>query len=260
MRRDRRTATVPAQFLNWAIDNNGAYDYAADTRGYSLGAIIEYAEPRWAPRVGALLMPTVANGINYDFNIAHARGENVELEFHDCILELPGMVKLLAFENYANMAATPEAIAEFRTGIVDTPDVTLTRVPGRTKCGFGLNVQQQLSTDIRSFSRLGWSDGANESLRGRRWSRPNDQIGLAVVTNGLSTLHRTYLELGGKGFLLGDGMLRYGPEDIAEAYYTAQLRRACSPQSTFSSSRTPATTVNVGRSSCSRRLRVEPHH
>jgi high affinity Mn2+ porin len=23
-----------SQFLNWTVDNNGAYDYAADTRGY----------------------------------------------------------------------------------------------------------------------------------------------------------------------------------------------------------------------------------
>lgn len=52
------------QLLNWAIDNNGAFDYAADTRGYSLGAIIEYAEPLWAIRPGGLLMPTVATGID----------------------------------------------------------------------------------------------------------------------------------------------------------------------------------------------------
>jgi len=23
-----------SQFLNWTVDNNGAYEYAADTRGY----------------------------------------------------------------------------------------------------------------------------------------------------------------------------------------------------------------------------------
>ena len=24
--------------MNWTVDNNGAYDYAADTRGYTYGA------------------------------------------------------------------------------------------------------------------------------------------------------------------------------------------------------------------------------
>src|SRR5262249_22235930 len=57
------------QFMNWAIDNTGAYDYAADTRGYTLGAIAEYATPTWALRLGELTMPTVANGIDYDFDL-----------------------------------------------------------------------------------------------------------------------------------------------------------------------------------------------
>ena len=30
------------QFLNWAVDNNGAYDYAADTRGYTVGVLADY--------------------------------------------------------------------------------------------------------------------------------------------------------------------------------------------------------------------------
>jgi len=36
------------------------------------------------------------------------------------------------------------------------------------------------------------------------------------------------LELGGKGFLLGDGTLTYGHEKILEAYYAARLRRGVS--------------------------------
>src|SRR5207248_7623760 len=53
------------QFMNWTIDNNGAYDYAADTRGYTLGAIVEYAAPLWAIRHGPLLTPPVANGLDH---------------------------------------------------------------------------------------------------------------------------------------------------------------------------------------------------
>ncbi len=232
------------QFLNWAIDNNGAYDYAADTRGYSLGAIVEYAEPRWAVRVGELLMPTVANGIDYDFDIAHARGENLELEIHECVVGHPGTIRLLGYLNHARMGNYGEAIAEYRSGLIDVPDITATRLPGRTKYGFGFNLQQQLATNVRLLARAGRSDGKNESFAYTEidntvalgfdvttgpWGRSHDQLGLAAVTNGLSEDHRTYLALGGQGFLLGDGKLRYGRENIVEAYYTAQLRRGIFP-------------------------------
>jgi hypothetical protein len=232
------------QFMNWSIDNNGAYDYAADTRGYSLGVTIEYAEPLWALRFGEMLMPTVANGIDYDFDVANARGENLELEVHDCIAGHPGFVRGLAFVNHAKMGNYVDAIAAFRADIDPTPDVTLYRVAGRIKYGFGLNVEQEVATDAHVFGRIGWNEGENESfayteidntllvggdLRGGRWHRPADKLGLALVTNGLSTSHREYLALGGQGFLLGDGMLHYGRESIVEAYYTARVYRGVFP-------------------------------
>ena len=35
------------QFLNWALMDNGAWDYAADTRGYTTGVVLELNEPKW---------------------------------------------------------------------------------------------------------------------------------------------------------------------------------------------------------------------
>ncbi len=232
------------QFMNWAIDNNGAYDYAADTRGYTLGAIVEYIEPRFAIRIGELLMPTVANGIKYDFAVAHARGENVEFELHGNVAGHPGIVRVLGFLNRARMGRYQDAIDAFRSGADPTPDVTASRAAGRLKYGLGLNGEQELTRDARVFARLGWSDGENESfayteidnsvtlggdLRGTHWHRPADKLGVAVVSSGLSGPHREYLALGGKGFLLGDGSLRYGREDIAEIYYTARAYRGVFP-------------------------------
>ncbi|HEX4418784.1 MAG TPA: carbohydrate porin [Kofleriaceae bacterium] len=228
------------QFLNWAVDNDAAYDYAADTRGYTLGATIEYADPTWAVRYGALLMPKVANGIDYDYDIANARGENLELEYHGDLGGRPGVVRLLGFGNHAKMGNYAEANAAALVGEIDVPDITATRLAGRTKYGAGLNAERELTDELRAFARLGWSDGANESfaytevdntvalggdLRGAPWGRAADKLGLAVVTDGLSADHRRYLALGGKGFLLGDGALSYGRETIAEAYYTARLYR-----------------------------------
>nr|HEX4313522.1 carbohydrate porin [Kofleriaceae bacterium] len=229
------------QFMNWAIDNNGAYDYAADTRGYSLGATVEYIEPTWAVRFGELLMPTVANGIDYDTDLANARGENLELEGRVRIAGHPGIARLLGYRNLARMGSYDEAIAIYNLDPTAPPDITATRVKGRQKVGVGLNVEQELAGDVRVFARVGWSDGNNESfayteidntlLAGAdvRLGPLAGKLGAAVVSDGLSVLHRDYLADGGRGFLLGDGRLHYGREDIGEAYYTVRPYRGVSP-------------------------------
>ncbi len=228
------------QFMNWTVDNNGAWDYAADTRGYTLGAVVEYAEPLWAVRFGEMLMPTVANGIDYDFDIANARGENLEGEFRECVAGHPGIVRVLGFLNHARMGNYDLTNILARQGIVEPADITQTREPGRTKYGFGLNIEQEITERVHAFARLGWADGANESFAYTEVDntvlagfdvhvRGVDKLGVAAVTNGILEPHRTYLALGGNGFLLGDGKLRYGREDIVEAYYTARAYRGIFP-------------------------------
>jgi high affinity Mn2+ porin len=59
-------------------------------------------------------------------------------------------------------------------------------------------------------------------VAGSRWGQPGAQAGLGLVGEGLSGPHRQYLADGGSGFLLGDGRLSYGPEQIVEAYYRLQ--------------------------------------
>jgi hypothetical protein len=232
------------QFMNWSLVNNGAYDYAADTRGYSYGLVMEYYAQSWAARFGEMLMPTVANGITLDWNLARARGENFEFESHPALLPKRGStVRVLAFVNHANMGSYREAIDGYLSGKHSVPDVTLYRKQGRVKYGFGLNAEQELTRFIRAFGRLGWNEGANESFayteidrtaevgadfRGKPWRRPQDKIGAAFVANAISGDHRRYLALGGSGFILGDGALNYGLETIFETYYTAHVWRGIS--------------------------------
>jgi hypothetical protein len=231
------------QFINWTVDNNGAWDYAADTRGYTLGAIVEYADPTWAVRFGELLMPTYANGTHYDFDLANARGQNLEVEHHQIIGGRPGIVRVLGYWNLAEMGNYDEANAQAKAAGVPA-EVRFTREQGRSKVGFGVNVEQELTDEMRGFLRLGWNDGRNESfaytevddtivvgidLRGTSWHRSGDKLGLAAVSNGISDGHREYLALGGHGFLLGDGRLHYGREDIVEAYYTLGAIHGISP-------------------------------
>jgi hypothetical protein len=229
------------QFMNWAADNNAAYDYAADTRGYTFGFVSEYFDKNWAFRFGEMLMPKVANGIVLDWDLARARAENYELELHPALVKDRGTVlRLLTFVNHANMGSYREAIHGYLSGADSTPDVTAYRQQGRVKYGFGGNLEQELPQDWRAYSRFSWNEGHNESfaytevdqaisfgadVRGPRWKRRQDKVGAALLLDAISGDHRSYLALGGQGFLLGDGALNYGREKIFESYYNLHLWR-----------------------------------
>jgi high affinity Mn2+ porin len=227
------------QFTNWAIDNNGAYDYAANTRGYTIAAILSYTGPKWEVRFGEALMPTVANGLDLDADLRRARAENLELEWKPQWFQgLETHIRPLAYLNHANMGDYGEAIAAYQQGVDKVPDITLHRHQGTLKQGFGLNMEQELPANFRVFLRTGWNEGHHESfayteinstlafgadLSVDAWGRKLDRIGTAFETGGISNKHREYLALGGLGFILGDGRLNYGREAVSETYYTAHV-------------------------------------
>jgi high affinity Mn2+ porin len=227
------------QFTNWAIDNNGAYDYAANTRGYTVAAILSYSGPKFEARFGEALMPTVANGTNLDADLRRARAENLELEWKPQWFQgLDTHIRPLAYLNHANMGDYGQAIAGFLNGDDKVPDITLYRRQGTLKQGFGLNIEQELPANFRVFMRTGWNEGHHESfaytemnstlafgfeLPGDAWGRKQDQIGSAYETGGISNKHRQYLALGGLGFILGDGHLNYGREEVSETYYNLHV-------------------------------------
>jgi len=227
--------------MNWATTQNGAYDYAADTRGYTWGAIAEFQERNWALRFGEMLMPTVANGIDMEWNLRKAHSENVEYELRRGLLpKKGGTIRLLGFVNHANMGVYRDAVADFEAGKTTTPDITAHPRKTRAKYGFGVNVEQSLTRDVKAFARYGWNDGKTESyayteiectvsagvgIDGKRWHRAKDRAGAVFTSNGIKRGHQSYLAHGGLGFILGDGALNYGRENIFETYYTLHLWR-----------------------------------
>ncbi len=229
------------QFLNWAVDNNAAYDYAVNTRGYTWGAVIEYHDRRWALRFAEAFMPKVANGINLDADLRRAHSENFEVEFRSNFLRgRAGAVRLLSYVNHANMGVYREAVNDFLAGRTPLPDITAHPLRTTVKYGFGVNLQQALNTWLTAFARWGWNEGQHESFAytevdqtillgagasGKRWRRKLDRAGIAFFSNGISRDHQQYLALGGTGFLLGNGRLNYGREFILEAFYTAHFWR-----------------------------------
>jgi high affinity Mn2+ porin len=229
------------QFTNWTVDNNGAYDYAADTRGYTVGATADYEDRNWGFRFAEALMPKVANGIDLVWRPWQVHAENFEFELRRGLApRRPGVVRLLAYTNAANMGIYREAVAQFREGLAPVPDIT--RHPWRItrKYGFGVNLEQNVARNLTAFARFGWDNGKTESFAytevdqtiagglgasGAAWGRRQDRAGVAAVSNAIARDHQVYLAEGGSGFLLGDGALHYAREDIVESYYTAHLWR-----------------------------------
>ena len=233
---NRYANATRTQFINWGLFNNTAWDFAADTRGYTWGTVVACVEPRWVLRVGTFAMPTMANGNQFD-GFPRARGDNVELTIR------PGsrgtVIRALVYQNHARMGDYAEALAR-AAATNSAPDIVTDDRPGRTKQGAGLNLEQPLADDGETglFARAGWNDARTEDfvftevdralsgglqLAGAHWHRAADRVGLAYVLHGLSSDHRAYLAAGGQGFLLGDGRLRYGEEGIFEGYYRAQV-------------------------------------
>jgi high affinity Mn2+ porin len=233
---NRYANSTRTQFMNWGLWNNSAWDFAADTRGYSWGLVVAWVRPAWEIRLGTYQMPTFANGNVFDGDIAHARGDNLQLTLRAGALGT--VLRFLAYQNHGRMGVYADALARATTaGTV--PDIVADDQPDRVKYGLGFSAEQPISDDgeTGAFFRAGWNDGRTEDFcftevdrhlslglqaAGTRWGRHEDRLGLALLRHGLSPDHARYLEAGGSGFLLGDGRLDYSHELIAELYYRVQ--------------------------------------
>jgi high affinity Mn2+ porin len=189
----------------------------------------------WSLRAAVMQMPLRANGNVFDSSQRDAQGANLEFEWHIPAAET--VVRALAYDNEARMGLYSEAIARAGNGV---PDIAADDKPGRHKYGWGLNLEQPIADggETGAFARIGWSDGAAESfvftesdrlvsggfqLSGVHWGRGDDRAGIATAIDGIVKAHQDYLARGGNGFLLGDGALTYGAEQVVEGFYRIQL-------------------------------------
>ena len=215
------------QFLNWALMANGAWDYPADVKGYTGGFTAEWNQASRALRWGAFMEPVAANERALDTHLGQAHGQVFEWEERTKLGGRAGALRALVYWNQARMGSYAAAV---RT---PSPVITLSRTY-RSKVGAGLNWQQEIADDTGVFARVGVNDGRTEtwafteidrtvsagvSIKGARWGRAGDTLGIAALANGLSAEHRRYLAAGGNGFIVGDGRLSYRREEILETYY-----------------------------------------
>lgn len=221
------------QFMNWALMANPAWDYAANTRGYVPGFLVEYMNGKTGGRLAVTMLPLEANQLTMDPNIDKAHSINLELETSWEIGGLAGTIRPLFYLNRTHMGKYTDAVTQAAlTGV--TPEIRETREYGRIKYGFGINLEQKLHREYGIFSRIGWNDGKSET-----WAftevdatlslgfstslfmigRKSDRLATAGAMNFVSREHRDYLAAGGAGFMLGDGNLNYQPEFLWETYY-----------------------------------------
>lgn len=227
------------QFLAWASLAHGSYDFAADAKGYTQGAALEYSVGYWTLRAGRFMVPIESNGEVLSTALRDWHGDQFEIEHQHEWNGLKGATRLLLWRNRERMGAFQEAMAQAGS---QTPAIEGVRRT-QTKSGWGLHVEQALNASLGMFARISQGDGHTEnysfeevdgsrqlglSLKGAAWSRERDTLGLLWMNNSLSPSHRRYLALGGMGFFIGDGRLNYGEENTLEAYYSFAVGQAFS--------------------------------
>jgi high affinity Mn2+ porin len=219
-------------FLNWNAYGGGSYDWTMDKLSWTWGGLVELNQKRWAARAGYFLLPDVSNSNTFDTHIVQRGQYTAELELRYWPFGRPGKLLLFGWLSHGNMGSYSDALAE-PLATSGYPDITLTRQE-RTNYGFVASADQTISADLGVFSRASWSPGRVEimgwtdcdeslsvgaALKGTRWARPNDTVGVAWVGEGLSAISRRYFAAGGMGILIGDGKLNYRPEMVLETYY-----------------------------------------
>lgn len=234
---NRYAGSPRTQFMSGTLINDGAFDYAADTRGYTGGMLFGYLQPTWSLKFGIYRMSQRANQEALEWPLSRAHGDNLELDL------MPGpsgsVIRLFMYRNVARMGIYQDAI-NLGLATSSKPNVAADDADGREKHGLGLSMEQPLADggETGLFLRAGWNDGQTESfeftevdrhlsfggqLDGVHWGREDDRAALGIIINGISAVHQRYLALGGCDFGLCDGALDYGHESVMEAYYRVQL-------------------------------------
>jgi hypothetical protein len=257
---DRNNVTWdPRQtFLNMAFMTHASWDFAADARGYSLGAAAELYWDDWAVRVSHMAPPLNPNVLPIDLNLLRVYGDSLEIEHDHEVLGQAGAVRVLGYLNHdvigrfseavaalqgdptENAASCPANVYNYGSGNASAPDLCWVRRPN-TKVGVGINLEQHVTPDIGVFLRAMYSDGRSEVdafdpadrdlsfgavARGPAWHRPFDVAGIGFAAGWISSIHAQFLAMGGVDGFVGDGHLHQAAESVLDAFYSFNLARA----------------------------------
>jgi high affinity Mn2+ porin len=223
-------------FLNWAAADGGAFDYAADAWGYTVGAAAERYVGTWTVRAGVFDLSNVPNSSRLDPGMDEFQID-AEVEKRYTLFGQTGRVLLTGFDSRGRMALLDETIDLAQTTGVNINTALVDARQYRSRMGAVLSLEQPIAEAIGVFARISKAAGNVEpyefadidrsvslgtSIKGSAWHRSDDTVGLVVIDNGISAEREEYLSLGGLGLLIGDGKLPHpGAEQILESYYSA---------------------------------------
>ena len=252
--RNRYVGDGRRQLMNMAFLTYAAYDYAADARGFSWGLAAEYYRDDWAFRIGRFIGPALPNGLALDRRFFTRYADQIEVERSHLWAGQPGKLRMLVYRNHQLMGDFSDAIRTYQSDPTlnnaatctaynygstnaGAPDLCHVRRV-QSKMGIGLSLEQALDDQTGVFVRAMVSDGRREvvsfnsadrslsfglNMGGARWGRTDDSVGVGYAINGLSGAHARYLAMGGVDNFIGDGALRYRPEQVFETLYSAAL-------------------------------------
>jgi high affinity Mn2+ porin len=220
-------------FMNWSVIDTGTFDYAADAWGYTYGAAVEWYRGNWTLRGGLFDMSVVPNSADLDPRFQQFQWVG-EIEHRHELWGQPGKIAVTGFLSRGRMGSFNDAV-QLAQATGQPADIAAVR-QYRSRGGVSVNLEQQVSADLGIFARAGIADGdiepyeftdidrtvaAGLALSGKKWGRPDDTFGLAGVVNGITSAHQAFLNAGGLGILVGDGILpNPGTEKILEMYYS----------------------------------------
>jgi len=229
------TGDAHQTFFNMAFMTHAAWDFTADARGYSYGAVLELDWDDWAVRFAHVTPPKNPNQLPVDFRLWQYFGDQLELEHDHVLLGLPGAVRLLGYRNRVFTGSFDDAVSAFQADPAknaaactaynygsqnaEAPDLCWVR-KDNVKVGIGVDLEQFVAKDIGLFFRAMYSDGQSEVdafntadrsmsfgavAKGSLWGRPFDVTGIGLGLSWISSSHARYLALGGIDGFIGDG-------------------------------------------------------
>ncbi len=225
-------------FLNWAAVDGGAFDYAADAWGYTVGAAVERYTGSWTVRAGAFDLSNIPNNVHLDPGM-HEYQMVAEVEKRYEVFGQTGRVLLTGFDSRGRMALLDQTISLAETTGVNINTALVEERQYRSRLGAVLGLEQPITQALGVFARLSKAAGNVEpyefadidrsveigsSIKGLLWHRSDDTAGIVAIDNGISAEREKYLNLGGLGILVGAGKLPHpGAEQILETYYNCAV-------------------------------------
>ena len=221
------------QFMNWTLVGAGAFDYAADARGFTNGIVVEWENGRWATRAGAFQVARDANGLALDPTPLRGWQMMGEVDRFWDIEGRRGALRVIGGASRTNSARWSNL-----TSVIGDDAAAEALRNYRVKWMAAVNFEQEVARGIGIFGRFSWNDGRSQnwmftemdwaisggvSVSGQLWNRAGDTFAIGTNIGGISSQHRRFLENGGIGFIVGEGRLNYRPEWITETYYDARI-------------------------------------